>query len=70
MLGSRFVIVSGGLAESLDVLGPLILRTLRRHLPPHLRAVALGPARFGARASLVGAGLAALGHPLWTEPRP
>ena len=64
------MIVSGGLAEGVDVLAPLILRTLRRHLPPHLRAVTLGPAQFGARASLVGAGLAALGHPLWTERRP
>ena len=70
MLGSRSVIVSGGLAESVDALGPLILRTLKRHLPPHLRAVTLGPAHFGARASLVGAGLAALGHPLWTGPHP
>ncbi len=70
MLGSRSVIVSGGLAESVDVLGPIILRTLERHLPPHLRSVTVGPAHFGARASLVGAGLAALGHPLWTRPYP
>ena len=70
MLGSQSVIVSGGLAEGVDALGPLILRTLRRHLPPHLRAVTLDAAHFGARASLVGAGLAALGHPLWTRPRP
>jgi glucokinase len=66
MLGSRSVIVSGGLADGIDVLAPLILRVLRRHLPPHLRKVRLDPAHFGARASLVGAGLAALGHPLWT----
>ena len=70
LLGSRSVIVSGGLAEGVDALAPLILQTLRRHLPPHLRAVTLGPAHFGARASLVGAGLAALGHPLWTGLRP
>ena len=70
MLAVRSVIVSGGLAEGVDVLGPVILRTLRRHLPLHLRAVVLAPARFGARASLVGAGLAALGHPLWTGFRP
>jgi glucokinase len=66
MLGSRSVIISGGLADDVDALAPWILRTLRRHLPPHLRSVALGPAHFGPRASLVGAGLAALGHPLWT----
>ncbi len=70
MLGSRSVIVAGGFAESVDALGPIILRTLERHLPPHLRAVAIGPAHFGARASLVGAGLAALGHPLWAGPYP
>jgi len=67
MLGSRAAIVSGGLAESVDALAPLILKTLRRHLPPHLRAVSLAAARFGPRASLVGAALAAIGHPLWTE---
>ena len=71
LLGSRSVIVAGGLAESVDVLGaadPAALsdaicrRTCVRSL--------LAPAHFGARASLVGAGLAALGHPLWTGPRP
>ena len=46
LLGSRAVIVSGGVSEAIDVLGPLILRVLDRHLPPHLRAVALSPARF------------------------
>lgn len=66
LLGSQSVIVSGGVAEGIDVLGPLILRVLERHLPPHLRAIALGPAQFGARSSLVGAGLAAHGHPFWT----
>jgi glucokinase len=70
MLGVQAVIISGGLTEGVDVLGPLILRTLRPHLPPRLRAVTLMPARFGARASLVGAGLAAFGHPLWTGSRP
>ena len=69
LLGSRSVIVSGGVAEGIDVLGPLILRVLERHLPPHLRAITLGPAQFGARSSLVGAGLAAHGHPFWTGRR-
>jgi glucokinase len=70
MLGSQSVIISGGLADSVDALGPLILRTLRRHLPPHLRAVRLAPAHFGARASLVGAGLAASDDRFWTRRRP
>jgi len=65
LLGSRSVIVSGGLAEGMDVLAPLVLTVLRRHLPPHLRDVTLASAHFGARASLIGAGLAAHGHPLW-----
>jgi hypothetical protein len=30
----------------------------------------LGPAQFGARSSLVGAGLAAHDHPVWTERGP
>jgi glucokinase len=50
----------------MEVLAPLILPVLKRHLPPHLGDVTLAPAKFGARASLIGAGLAAHGHPLWT----
>jgi glucokinase len=65
LLGSRSVIVSGGVAEGIDVLAPLILPVVKRHLPPHLRDVALAPAQFGPRASLIGAGLAADSHPLW-----
>jgi predicted NBD/HSP70 family sugar kinase len=65
LLGSQSVIVSGGVAEGMDVLGPMILPVLRRHLPPHLRDVTLAAAEFGARATLIGAGLAAHGHPLW-----
>jgi len=67
LLGSQSVIVSGGVAEGIDALQPLILPVLKRHLPPHLRDVTLAPAEFGARASLIGAGLAAHGHPLWAE---
>lgn len=66
LLGAQTVIVSGGVAEATDVLGPLILSVLRRHLPPHLRGVTLAPGAFGPRASLVGAGLAAQGHALWS----
>jgi glucokinase len=67
LLGSRTIIVSGGVAESLDVLGPLVLDALRRHLPPHLRGIEIITGTFGSSASLVGAGLAALGNPLWKE---
>ena len=69
LMGSQSVIVSGGVADGIDALAPLILPVLKRHLPPHLRDVTLAPARFGARASLIGAGLAAHGHPLWAGPR-
>jgi glucokinase len=65
LLGSQSVIVSGGVADGIDALAPLILPVLKRHLPPHLRDVTLAPAQFGASASLIGAGLAAQGHPLW-----
>ena len=70
LLGSLKVIVSGGLAESLDVLAPEILKVVKRHLPPHLRAITLTAAHFGARASLVGAGIAAHGNPLWAARSP
>lgn len=66
LLGTRLVVVSGGVADSLDILGPMIGRHLARQLPPHLRAVAIVEGRYGAGASLVGAGLAAQGHALWT----
>ena len=67
LTGAPLVIFAGGVAESLDVLGPLLLPTLTRQLPPHLRGVRLAPGHFGARAALVGAGLAARGHPIWLE---
>ena len=41
LLGSQSVIVSGGVAEGIDALAPLILPVLKRHLPPHLRAITL-----------------------------
>jgi glucokinase len=67
LLGSRTIIISGGVADALDMLAPLILDALRRHLPPHLRGVEVMAGTFGPGASLVGAGLAALGNPLWKE---
>jgi glucokinase len=66
LLGAQTVIVSGGVAEATDLLGPLVLSVLRRHLPPHLRGVTFAPGVFGPRASLVGGGLAAQGHALWS----
>jgi glucokinase len=69
LTGSPLVVVTGGAVESLDVLAPLLRPALARQLPPHLRGVQLAPGHFGARAALVGAGLAARGHPIWVENR-
>lgn len=65
LTGADRVVVSGGVAQALDLLGPSILGRLRPHLPPHLRGVALRAGAFGPEASLVGAALAAARHPLW-----
>ena len=67
LTGSSLVILAGGAADSIDVLGPLVRPALTRQLPPHLRGVQLVAGDFGARAALVGAGLAARRHPLWKE---
>lgn len=67
LTGTQLVLFAGGVAESFDVLGPLVRRALVSQLPPHLRDVKLAAGHFGARAALVGAGLAARGHPIWAE---
>lgn len=67
LLGSRAVVIAGGVANSLDVLAPLAEPAMRRQLPPHLRAVRLIAAKFGSEASIVGASVAAHGHPFWVE---
>ena len=67
LLGSQAVIVSGGVADSLDVLASPMLAALRRNLPPHLRGVQLMAGAFGSRASLIGAAIAARGSHLWKE---
>lgn len=70
LLGSRSVIVSGGVSQGIDVLAPLILPVLKRQLPPHLRDVTLVESTYGHQASLMGAGLAAHDHPMWSTGRP
>ncbi len=70
LTGAARVIFAGGVVESLDVLGPRLRPTLIRQLPPHLRDVEIAAGEFGTRAGLVGAGLAAHGHPIWAEDRP
>lgn len=65
LTGAERVIVSGGVARALDVIGPPVLDRLRAHLPPHLRGVTIGPAAFGTSASLAGAAIACTDHPVW-----
>ncbi|MCT8991106.1 ROK family protein [Chelativorans sp. SCAU2101] len=65
LTGASLVIFTGGVADSFEVLEPLLRPALTRHLPPHLRDVRLAPGHFGPRAALTGAGLAARGHPIW-----
>ncbi len=61
----RPIILAGGVAASLDVLAPLILETLRRQLPPHLRDIQIKTGAFGPRAGLVGAAFAGASRPDW-----
>lgn len=58
LLDPSVVILAGGVVRSLDVLAPMILVPLRRHLPKHLRGIELKAGQFGARAGLVGAAFA------------
>lgn len=67
LTGAPLVVFAGGVADGLDVLGPLVRPYLIRQLPPHLRGVRLTAGHFGPQAALVGAGLAARGHPIWLE---
>ena len=41
LLGTQSVIVCGGVAEGINVLAPMILPVLKRHLPPHLSDMTL-----------------------------
>ena len=54
---------------AIDVLAPLILPSSSAICRPICATSTLAPAQFGASASLVGAGLAAQGHPLWAGQR-
>ncbi|MCR8724621.1 ROK family protein [Frigidibacter sp. ROC022] len=67
LTGAERVIVSGGVARALDVIGPPVLDRLRAHLPPHLRGVTIVAAAFGASASLAGAAIACTDHPVWED---
>ena len=69
LLDPGVILVSGGLADALDVIGPPLLGALRRQLPPHLRGIELKPGKFGSRAGLVGAALAGQAGSGWRQIR-
>lgn len=58
LLDPEAIILAGGVAASVDVLGPIMLPALRRQLPPHLRTIDIRPGQFGPKAGLVGAAFA------------
>lgn len=67
LLAPEAIILAGGVADSLDVLGPGLLSAMRRHLPPHLRHIGLRPGTFGSRAGLVGAAVAGARGANWRQ---
>ncbi|TPI47124.1 ROK family protein [Mesorhizobium sp. B2-9-1] len=69
LLDPGVILVSGGLADALDVIAPPLLAALRRQLPPHLRGIELRPGKFGSRAGLIGAALAGQAGSGWRQIR-
>jgi glucokinase len=69
LLDPQAVLISGGLAEALDVMRPPLLAALSRQLPAHLRGIEIQPGRFGAGAGLVGAALAGRVGEGWRQVR-
>ncbi|BCM21627.1 ROK family protein [Mesorhizobium sp. J8] len=69
LLDPGVILVSGGLADALDVIAPPLLAALRRQLPPHLRGIELRPGKFGSRAGLAGAALAGQAGSGWRQIR-
>lgn len=65
LLDPQVVLVSGGVASSLQLLRPAILSSMHAQLPPHLRGVDIARGAFGTEASLVGAGIAAFKGNQW-----
>lgn len=69
LLDPQAVLISGGLADALDMIRPPLLDAMRRQLPPHLRNIVIRPSQFGSRAGLVGAALAGLAGREWRRIR-
>lgn len=69
LLNPQTILISGGIADALDVMKPPLLAALRRQLPPHLRDIDIRPGAFGSRAGLVGAALAGAAGAGWRHIR-
>lgn len=69
LLNPQAILISGGIADALDVIKPPLLAALRRQLPPHLRDIDIRPGVFGSRAGLVGAALAGAAGAGWRNIR-
>jgi predicted NBD/HSP70 family sugar kinase len=69
LLDPQAIVISGGIADALDVLGPPIQSAMRRQLPAHLRSIEIRPGAFGSRAALVGAALAGVAGTEWRHTR-
>ena len=65
LLDPEAIIIAGGVADSLDVLEPMVLAALRRQVPPHLRNVPLVASRFGPDAGIIGAAFAGAAGVSW-----
>lgn len=69
LLDPEMVIVSGGVADALDVLIRPLRDELERNVPPHLRQVPVVRGKFGAAAALTGAMVAARSGSGWRDLR-
>ena len=67
LLDPGLVIISGGLADAVDVLAPSLRAALLRQLPAHLRDIEVVGGALGPSAGLVGALVAARRGPDWWQ---
>ena len=69
LVDPEVVLLAGGVAEAIDVLGPMLTEAMDRRLPAHLHGTPLRAGVFGSRAGVVGAVVAAQRGALWWEVR-
>jgi glucokinase len=69
VLDPEVVLLAGGVADAVDVLGSLVCAAMDRRLPAHLHGTPLRAGLFGSRAGVVGATVAAQRGALWWEVR-